>query len=240
PTTSRRRRLELFAALGFLVVVCAPAVYNFHYYSHLVLLAGLIPGWVAAAREEQAAAEAPATPAGFGARKLEVVLPVLFLALTLTAAAAKLKAGVPDAINKDSRPRLAGLMQSGWNDMSEDHVWGKGTNAFVRLPVDKRGPASLTMTLGTFGREWVPPNPVVVSVNGVPRVRFAGMPGQFRTLELELPRNDLFIGCNLLEFESEWARSPSSFRAGGDTRALSVYWSGLKYAARPDLDKEPD
>ncbi|MEQ8819671.1 MAG: hypothetical protein RLY93_05455 [Sumerlaeia bacterium] len=231
PGRSSAARRAIFAIAAFLVVGAAPATDHFHYYAYLVLMAGLVPGWL---RVEGPEPEDPLTVAKNHWS--------LLMGVAVCAAAGAVMAFVPLFLVKRGLPGMVNerpgqvvfaetLLGEGseWNWRSEDHAWGRTRRLRLRMPLDSRGPARVRLNLGVFGGDWVPPNPVRISVNGREVAVFEGNPGQFGAVDLAFDHSELLIGANAITLDAEWARSPESFAVGGDDRPLSVFYSGLTY-----------
>lgn len=227
----RGRRLSLFAFAAFLVLVCGPVAYAYHWMAHLALLCGLLAGRVLADLPAVEAGpfagrvwSAPAARAALLGSCLLVLLPL-----------GRLLVGFEPAVNRQpgGAQHPTRLLLAGFNVESADHAWGAEPRVAIGLPHDGPGPGTLQIKLGTLGGTFTPNNPVRIAINGHERGVFRALPGNVAYALVPMGPGDLHRGFNVVELRAAWARTPRSLNIDPtDTRTMSVFYQGLNFVPR--------
>lgn len=218
---TRRERYRLYALTSFVICLCGPVAYFFHWIGHGVLLAAMCPAALLADNEE----EPPRAAASLLGGATVVVLAGLMIfqlntRLVLVPTGAELIR---------MQPTTPDHLVDGFNVPSADHAWGATRRMVLGLPMRHPGPGTITIDLGTLDAEFAPFNPVVVSVNGRPRALWRDYPGAFSRVVVPVRPGDLVNGHNIIELTTNYARTPRSLNIPGDNRVVSVAYKGLVY-----------
>lgn len=226
--SSRARRLQLLALCAFVVVVCAPAAFHFHWMAHGIFLAALIPALCLEDAPVRAAAPFRGAPmlAGAAATLLLVALP-----------ASRVLVGLEDSINRRAnhfQPPLENLV-GGFNIPSADHAWGRDTRMEIGFTLDRVEPSIMQLELGTLGSDFAPYNPVFIRVNGRMKGLWRDLPGRVSYARIPIEPGDVHIGYNIITLETRWARTPRSMNVANDHRTVSIMYRGLALVPREAL-----
>ncbi len=227
----RGRRLSLFAFAAFLVLICGPVAYAYHWMAHLALLCGLLAGRVLVDLPAGEAGPLADRVWGAPAARAAVVGSCLLALLPFGRLLVGFEASVNRQPGRAQHPTR--LILAGFNVESADHAWGAEPRVAVGLPHDGPGPGTLQIKLGTLGGTFTPNNPVRIAVNGHERGVFRALPGNVAYALVPLRSGDLHRGFNVVELHAAWARTPRSLNIDpSDTRTMSVFYQGLNFVPR--------
>ncbi|MCB2154399.1 hypothetical protein KQI84_05900 [bacterium] len=222
----RRRRLELFALAGFLVICASPIAFYYHYYAHLLLLAGLMPGWAGASLKSE-----PSPP-----KAPEIALPAVLAVAAALLPAWTLSRIADEPIDTSPDLHFRDVLSTGWYPPGEDSTWGAALRPTLSVPLARSAPAVLNLHLGVLENPNGPANRVRVSVNGLPTATWFPTDSPFGVLSVVCDDGELFTGANSVALDVDWSESPTSLGIGHDDRPLSVFFGGLTYQP---LESEP-
>ncbi len=227
-TSDASERLRMFALSGLILVSCGPMVWFFHWYSHGILLAALIPAAANCSRSIES--EEPAAHPTI--KYLPLLAGAFVLVVISIQAIVYISSPIPDTINNAPEGRQSHLLNlaAGWNVESEDHVWGREKYMAVGFTMNDTGPGVLELHLGTIGGDFTPFNPVVFRVNGRVAGVWRELPGEYGYARIPLLEpGDVHIGYNVVELEAQWSRTPKSLNVADDERRLSVSYLGMRW-----------
>lgn len=230
----RLSRLSLLALGAFIIIAAAPATYFFQWTAHLILLAGLVPGAMLAAPEDQPPPDAPPRPWEFA---LVPLATILFLA----PASIQLARGIDGTINRAPgfAQRVDRNLLDGFNVRSEDHAWGRQPHMVVGFTLDQLRPGILEIHLGTLGGDFTPLNPTNIRINGRLKGAYIDLPGDYGYARVPIDIHDVHIGFNIVELDARWARTPRSLNISDDPRLLSISYLGMRFLPQPKENPTP-
>jgi hypothetical protein len=221
------RAIDRLALVGFVVVACGPATFSFDYYSHVILLGGLLSArWMWGANPET------------NASPRSVILPwaagLAALVLLLAPVSYKIRKGNALALDRrETREQPAvELRMSGWLEPDADgRVMSDGKYAEVSFFLRRVKPCVIEVDLEVPGGEYTPYNPITVRLNGRDCGEWIALPGQRFTCRIVADEPAMLIrGANVISIEASWARSMKSLGIWNDARPTAFRYGGLKHS----------
>ncbi len=218
-------RIQLVALAAFVIVICGPQAYFFHWAAHCVFLASLIPAVVLAGDPvytQKSKKIFQWSPIGWGSAAAAACLVILYI---------QFQQGFPDTLktNGVARQEAPEKLLGGFNVPSADHAWGKDTAMEVGFTLEQVKGGFLELELGTLGGDFTPYNPIWIRVNGHQKGMFRAPPGDSKFVRIPLKPGDVHVGYNVLELQTRWARTPRSVNVADDHRTVSVRYGGMAY-----------
>jgi len=220
------RAIERFALVAFIVVACGPATFSFDYYSHVILLGGLLfARWIWCAKPT------PSAPAR------DVLIPwvtaIAACAILLLPVAYKVRKGNALALDRrESGTQPPGeLRMSGWLEPDVDgRVMSDGRFAEVAFHLRRARPCAIEVDLEVPGGTYTPYNPITVRLNGRNCGEWIALPGERFICRINVDDPAMLVrGVNVIAIEATWARSMKSLGIWNDARPTAFRYGGLKF-----------